>query len=132
MTGSRTESLREEHPPCFFLHYVINSEIIMPAKSKRGREEEDGTENVMNCRDVCLALRFVRCPSQALRRPTRHSCAHAAHWDSPGEFGRLLRVSPKSAGPIRGAHSACACHAALSNVQEMGPHSSELVCLKLS
>ena len=41
---------------------------------------------------------------QALRRPTRHSCAHAAHWDSPGEFGRLLKVSPKSAGPIRGAN----------------------------
>ena len=63
---------------------------------------------------------------QALRRPTRHSCAHAAHCDSPGEFGRLWKVSPKSAGPIRGAHSACACHAALSSVHEIGPHSSEL------
>ena len=63
---------------------------------------------------------------QALRQPTRHSCAHAAHWDYPGEFGRLWKVSPKSAGPIRGAHSACACHAALSSVHEIGPHSSEL------
>ena len=53
---------------------------------------------------------------QALGQPTRHSCARAAHCDSPGEFGRLWKVSPKSAGPIRGAHSACACHAALSKV----------------
>ena len=27
-----------------------------PAKSKRGREEGDGTENVINCRDVCRKL----------------------------------------------------------------------------
>ena len=32
--------------------------------------------------------------------------AHAAHCDSPGEVGRLKGVSPKSAWPIRGAHSA--------------------------
>ena len=28
----------------------------LPAKSKRGREEGDGTENVINCRDVCRKL----------------------------------------------------------------------------
>ena len=38
-------------------------------------------------------------------------------------------MSPKSAWPIRGAHSAWACHAARSRVQEMGPHSSELAVL---
>ena len=29
---------------------------LKPAKSKRGREEGDGTENVINCRDVCRKL----------------------------------------------------------------------------
>ena len=29
---------------------------FIPAKSKRGREEGDGTENVINCRDVCRKL----------------------------------------------------------------------------
>ena len=29
---------------------------VTPAKSKRGREEGDGTENVINCRDVCRKL----------------------------------------------------------------------------
>ena len=48
---------------------------------------------------------------------------------SPGEFGKLSKVGPKSAGPTRGAHSACACHAARNNVQDMGPHSSELAVL---
>ena len=28
----------------------------LPAKSKRGWEEGDGTENVINCRDVCRKL----------------------------------------------------------------------------
>ena len=31
-------------------------EFSQPAKSKRGREEGDGTENVINCRDVCHKL----------------------------------------------------------------------------
>ena len=67
---------------------------------------------------------------QALGQPTRHSCAHASHCDSPGEFGKLSKVCPKSAGPTRGAQSACACHAALNSVQQdMGPQSSELVVL---
>ena len=48
------------------------------------------------------------------------------HSNSPGEFGRLWGVSTRSAGPIRGAHSEWACHAALSNVAEIGRHSSEL------
>ena len=30
--------------------------ILKPAKSKRGRQEGDGTENVINCRDVCRKL----------------------------------------------------------------------------
>ena len=29
---------------------------IFPAKSKRGLEEGDGTENVINCRDFCRKL----------------------------------------------------------------------------
>ena len=33
-------------------HYAV----FIPAKSKRGREEGDGTENVINCRDVCRKL----------------------------------------------------------------------------
>ena len=36
---------------------------------------------------------------------------------------------PKSAGPIRKAHSVCACQAARSSVHEIGPHSSELAVL---
>ena len=36
----------------------INCDLsaLYPAKSKRGREEGDGTENVINCRDVCRKL----------------------------------------------------------------------------
>ena len=37
----------------------INSDFFWgfyPVKSKRGREEGDGTENVINCRDVCRKL----------------------------------------------------------------------------
>ena len=47
----------------------------------------------------------------------------------PGESGRLGGFSPRSAGPILGVHSTWACHAALSRVLEMGPHSSELATL---
>ena len=49
------------------------------------------------------------------------------HWDSPRELGRLDGVSPRSAWPILGAHSAWACHAALRKVLEIGPHSSDFV-----
>ena len=38
-------------------------------------------------------------------------------------------MSPNSAWPIRGVHSAWACQAARSSVHEMGPHSSELAVL---
>ena len=31
-------------------------EVLLPVKSKRGREEGDGTENVINCRDICRKL----------------------------------------------------------------------------
>ena len=34
----------------------VLSNLHTPAKSKRGREEGDGTENVINCRDVCRKL----------------------------------------------------------------------------
>ena len=44
----------------------------------------------------------------------------------PGGVGRLQSWLPKSAGPIRGAHSARACHAARSRMHDIGPHSSEL------
>ena len=98
--------------------------------------KQDGNcQNVVKCRKDVAKCRKLSCTPlcemsmQALRRPTRHSRAHASHCDSPGEFGKLSKVFPKSAGPIRGAHSACACHAALSNVQDMGPHSSELAVL---
>ena len=40
----------------------------------------------------------------------------------PGESG----MSPRSAGQILGVHSAWACQAALSSVQEIEPNSSEL------
>ena len=75
---------------------------------------------VVSCRVVsCLALRFAH-------NVTAHSSYLRAHCDSPGEFGMLQGVSPKSAGPSLGAHSACACQAARSSVQESRPHSSEL------
>ena len=32
------------------------TDVPVPAKSKRGREEGDGTGNVINCRDVCRKL----------------------------------------------------------------------------
>ena len=68
---------------------------------------------------------FIRAP----KPPTSYSCVHVAHWDSPGECGKLQGVSPKSAWPMRGAHSAWACQAARSRVQEIGPQSSELAVL---
>ena len=91
--------------------------LSLSVKVKRGWEKGDWTEFAV----ICLALRFARCPCQALRQPTRHSCAHASHGVSPGEFGKLSKMGPRSAGPTRGAHSACACHAARSKVQVMGP-----------
>ena len=48
-----TKSYSEKHPQNTLR---VNSEIPVPAKSKRGREEGDGTENVINCRDVCRKL----------------------------------------------------------------------------
>ena len=69
------------------------------------------------------ALRNVCECTQATYQPFKRSCAHCV---SPGEFGKLQGGFPKSAGPIRGAHSAWACHAARSSVQDIGPHSSEL------
>ena len=68
----------------------------------------------------------------ALKPTTGYSCTHAILCGSPGELGllgKLLGVSPKSAWPIRGAHSAWACQAARSSVHEIGPHSSELAVL---
>ena len=53
---------------CFFLFHETNPEKYewecpqdfvpgsQPVKSKRGREEGDGTENVINCRDACRKL----------------------------------------------------------------------------
>ena len=35
---------------------LLRHAAFEPAKSKRGREEGDGTENVINCRDVCRKL----------------------------------------------------------------------------
>ena len=43
------------------------SRMHMPAKSKRGREEGDGTENVINCRDFCRSLCCAKAPGHALR-----------------------------------------------------------------
>ena len=37
-------------------NHRFNNPEHLPAKSKRGREEGDGTENVINCRDVCRKL----------------------------------------------------------------------------
>ena len=47
--------------------YKKSRTLHFPAKSKRGREEGDGTENVINCRDVCRTLRCAHSSSQALR-----------------------------------------------------------------
>ena len=54
------------------------------------------------------------------------SCAHIVSCDSPGEFGKLSSASNRSAGPTLGVHSAWACQAARSSVQDNGLHSSEL------
>ena len=51
------------------------------------------------------------------------------HSSSPGEVGKLMGVSMRSARPILGEHCACACQAAQSSVHDMGPHSSELEVL---
>ena len=83
------------------------------------------TEIVIKCRKLSSTPLCAQC-HDALKPPTNHSCAHAAQCDSPEEFGKLGGVSPKSAWPIRGARSACACQAARSSVHEVGPHSSEL------
>ena len=69
------------------------------------------------------ALRNVWESMRATYQPFMRSCAHCV---SPGEFGKLSNVMPRSAGPTRGAHSARACHAARIRVHEVGPHSSEL------
>ena len=42
-----------ENQTCTTLRATISH---IPAKSKSGREEGDGTENVINCRDVCRKL----------------------------------------------------------------------------
>ena len=83
------------------------------------------SEIVVTCQKVVLhsALRNVCESTQAIYQPFMRSCAHCV---SPGEFGRLQSGLPKSAGPIRGAHSAWACHATRSRMHNIGPHSSEL------
>ena len=73
-------------------------------------EQRDGNCHKMSpivINVLAHALRTLVQGTQAgkLGKP-RPSCSHAAHCDSPGELGRLLGVSPKSAWPIRGAHSA--------------------------
>ena len=102
-------------------------------------EQKDGTCHKMlqivvkcriKCRDVCLLIHFAQLPEIAqaghllLIRLMR-----LTHGNFLGESGRLGGVSPRSAGPIFGVHSTCACHAARSSVLEMGPHSSELATL---
>ena len=42
--------------PNKIIEMLLSWETGQPAKSKRGREEGDGTENVINCRDVCRKL----------------------------------------------------------------------------
>ena len=43
--------------PCMpQLQGLALQDLRKPAKSKRGREEGDRTENVINCRDVCRKL----------------------------------------------------------------------------
>ena len=48
--------------PCLGSETIGSRKGTQPAKSKRGREEGDGTENVINCRDVCrkLSWRILR------------------------------------------------------------------------
>ena len=94
------------------------------------------TEIVIKCRKLS-SQPLCATSGEALRPSTSYSCAHAIHCDSPGKLGKLSGVSPTSAWPIRGAHSAWACQAARSSVHESGPHSSELAvrfvkCRKLS
>ena len=36
----------------FSLCRCVGIDAVLPAKSKRGREEGDGTENVINCRTL--------------------------------------------------------------------------------
>ena len=84
---------------------------------------------VVKCRKLSWRLSCTPLCAQchrALKLPTSHSCAHACHCDSSMEPGKLQGVFHKSVSPSRGAHSAWACQAARSSVQEMGPHSSEL------
>ena len=107
-------------------------------KDKKGRTDPDRETPPFetppfggpgNCRKLSWHLSCTPLCAEchrALKLPTSHSCAHAGHCDSPGELGRLQGVFHKSVSPIRGAHSAWACQAARSSVQEMGPHSSEL------
>ena len=93
---------------------------------QRGRKL---SENVEKYRKISWSLSCTPLCAQchgALKLPTSQSCAHATHCDSPGEVGKLQGVSPRSARPFRGAHSACACQAARSSVHEIGHHSSEL------
>ena len=51
---SQVES--KEENPSIGKQVVFGLDNLQPAKSKKGREEGDGTENVINCRDVCRKL----------------------------------------------------------------------------
>ena len=82
------------------------------------------TEIVIKCRKLSSTPLCAQC-HDALKPPTSTHALMLLNCDSPREFGKLWGVSPKSAWPIRGVHSACACQAAWSSVHEIGPHSSE-------
>ena len=53
---------KEFSPFCFSyssIFFDATPPLYYPAKSKRGREEGDGTENVINCRDVVANCRDI-------------------------------------------------------------------------
>ena len=54
----RKRKISETSAKLFLVSEITMKMTIVPypAKSKRGREEGDGTENVINCRDVCRKL----------------------------------------------------------------------------
>ena len=54
LSGDKTNL---QHPQNLVASFAATASLAAktssPAKSKRGWEEGDGTENVINCRDVC-------------------------------------------------------------------------------